>query len=233
MKYTLSIIFCLKFIFILAQVQLNSDSSVAKILSGQHEVSLILDFYRCNKSVSDDSLFTLLKISDKNYHQNEKKLLTDPDFQLRHITFSDQLFRTKCYVHKLIDYSVVQKNDIVLQNSFLAILQMYPNLDLLTNSTFQTTFDLLLIHSVTTLESKFFVNNFKTFSIAFSNNFRDFHNLKNIVDMYLKFKYDKQFFGTDSGKGKLPAGSFGLLPKMTGLEFQAVLKELGIEHPIL
>ena len=212
--------------------QLKAESSLTKFLSGQDDVYLILDFYRYNKSLTDDSLYKLLKISNNNYLRTDKKRTTNPDIQFRQITFSDQLFRTKCYVHKLIDYSIVQKNDVNLQNSFIKILQKHPNLNILKNSTYQTTFDLLLIHSVSTLEKGFFINNFYVYSKGFSDNFKDFENLKQLVDIYLKFRYEKQYFGTEYGKGKTSNGTFGLLPKMTENDFKKVLTDLKVNNAV-
>lgn len=228
MKFLISFIFSLTCIYQPAYSQIKADSSLTKILSGHDDVSLILDFYRNDKSLTDDSLYKLLEISNNNYLRSDKKRTTNSDLPFRQIIFSDQLFRAKCYYHKLIDYSAVQKNDMELQNSFLKLVQKHPDLNILTNSTFQTTFELLLIHSVTTLENGFFVNNFHKFSKAFSNNFRDFENLKPLVDIYLKFKYEKQYFGTEYGKGKLSNGSFGILPKMKEDDFKKVLAELKI-----
>ena len=99
------------------------------------------------------------------------------------------------------------------------------------NQIYQMTFDLLLIHSVTSLHTNFFKNNFHIYSNAFSNDFIEFEGLRSLMDNYLKFKYQKQYFGTDWGKGRLENKSFGLLPKMTKEELHSIFVDLNVKDP--
>jgi hypothetical protein len=51
------------------------------------------------------------------------------------------------------------------------------------------------------------------------------------MDNYLKFKYQKQYFGTDWGKDRLENKSFGLLPKMTKEELHSIFVDLNVKDP--
>jgi hypothetical protein len=212
--------------------QPNFDNTLTKILSGNDDYTLILDLLQQNKSLTDDSLYKLLEVSDDNYLRADKKRKAQPDLQFRQIGFSDQLFRAKCYFLQIFDYSVVQKNDIELQTSFLKLVQQHPDLSLLTNSEYLNTFSMLLIHSVTTLEEGFFVNNFYKFSKSFADNFKEYDDLRLILDLYLNFRYKKQYFDTEYGKSKLCDGAFGLLPKIADTDFKNVLGDLKIKNAI-
>jgi hypothetical protein len=209
-----------------------SNSLLGKLLSGNDSINLVLDIYRSNKTLSNDSLSKLITLSNKNYLQNDFTRKEKPDLELREIIFSDQIHRTKCYDLQSIEYRAVQKNDSILQIAFLKIIEKHPDLNVLTNSTYQMTFDLLLLHSVTTLQTNFFSDNFHKYSNAYSHNFNDFVNLKTLIDIYLNLKYEKQFFQTDYGKGKLPNDTFGLLPKLSDSDFKKVLSDLKLNNAI-
>jgi|WetSurMetagenome_2_1015567.scaffolds.fasta_scaffold490261_1 hypothetical protein len=209
-----------------------TDSLMNKLLSGNDDISIILDLYNNNKNLTEDSLLKLLDFSNQYYLNNDKTRKSDPDLQFRYIYFSDQYYRVKCYSHKLIKYDIVKRNDSVLQTLFLQKTNEYKNLDLLNYPIYQMTFSLLLTHSVSTLQTDFFVNNFYEYSSAFSNNFIDNKDLKGFIDIYLKFKYNKQYFGTEYGKGKLPDGTFGLLPKIADNEFKEILNNLKIKDAV-
>jgi hypothetical protein len=232
--YILLIIGSINLNFCQAQYVIKSsptDSLMKEILSGNDDISIILDLYNNNQSLTEDSLLKLLKISNKYYLNNDKTRKSDPDIQFRYICFSDQYYRIKCYFHRLITYDVVQRNDSILESIFLAKTNEYNNLNLLTNDLYQKTFGLLLTHSVATTTG-FFEHNFYKFSTPFSNNFKEFSNIQTLLDLYLKFKFNKQYFGTEFGKGKLPDGKFGLLPKITEKELKEILNNLKIFNAV-
>ena len=196
-------------------------------MNGNDDLTIIIEMYHNDKSISEDSLYSLLRISDKNYLKNKSVANMDRDIQFRNIVFCDQLFRAKCYFYNLIDYSLVQKNDSILQTRFLAIIKDNKDLKFFDGSFYQQTFDLLLIHSVTTLQTLFFQNNFHIYSAFFSNNYKE-HNLQALLDLYLNLKFNKQYFDTEYGKGRLKDKSFGLLPKITNDELKEVLFDLKV-----
>ncbi|MBU0487890.1 MAG: hypothetical protein KKD31_08070 [Bacteroidetes bacterium] len=121
----------------------------------------------------------------------------------------------------------MKRNDSILQTLFLGVTNKYVNLDLFRNEWYQKTFDLLLTHSVGT-NTGFFENNFFKYSSPFSNDFVELEGLRQLLDLYLNFRFGKQYFGTEFGKGRLNDGTFGMQPQMPEFEFRGVLKDLSI-----
>lgn len=199
-------------------------------LCGNDDLGIITDIYSNDKALTDDSINSLLKISDKNYQKNKNTPDSSIDFQFRHIYLSDQILRIKCYVHQLVDYSVVQKNDSSLQVLFLSVTKNR-KIDL-RNMAYQMAFEMLLLNSTSNLLTGFFENNFCVLASGFSNNFKDYHVLKNLLDSYLKAKFNMQYFNTESGKGRRTNGTFGLLPVITEKEMKEVLANLKIVNAI-
>ncbi|MFO0357760.1 MAG: hypothetical protein ACK50A_12480 [Sphingobacteriaceae bacterium] len=95
------------------------------------------------------------------------------------------------------------------------------------------TFDLLLIHSLAINESCFFEENFFIYSQGYNNDFVQYENLRLLIDIYLKFKYEKQFFDTPYGEGKLTNHKWGKLPKINDENLKSLLKYLRILNPNL
>jgi hypothetical protein len=208
-----------------------ADSLLNLLVKGNDDLTLISDLYSNDKTLTEDSINSLTRISNLNYQKNKSISDTSIDFQFRFIYISDQTSRIKCYRHNLIDYSVVQKNDSTLQVLFLSITKNR-NLSLFDGSYYQKTFQLLLLHSVTTMQTHFFENNFNVLALAFSNNFKDFNTLQCLLDSYLSHKYNKQFFNTGFGKGRLADNSFGLLPTLSDNELKETLTELKIYNAV-
>ncbi len=213
-----------------ANRQLN-DSLINQLKQGSSDLSLILDLFHANKTINEDSLNKLYQFSNRNYIKNTKSENINLDIALRDIYFSDQKFRIKCYYHGPFDYRVVVKNDSLLQIKFCNLITDHSKINMFQNQIYQMTFDLLLIHSVTSLHTNFFKNNFHIYSNAFSNDFIEFEGLRSLMDNYLKFKYQKQYFGTDWGKDRLENKSFGLLPKMTKEELHSIFVDLNVKDP--
>lgn len=195
-----------------------------------NDVEDLISFSRINKNVSKDSLLTLLHIMNTNYLNNKIKSPGDVDILFRYIIFMDQYFRVKCYDYKTIKYDAVQENDSLLQLLFISVLKNYNNLNMFDGSYYQRTFDLLLIHSVSGRQTTFFDNYFKIYSQPFNNDFKKYNTLKSLIDIYLKFKYNSQYFGTEFGQGELPDKKWGLLTKMKEEDFISVLKKLKINN---
>jgi len=210
---------------------LQTDSLMNKLLTGNDDISIILGLYEINQDLTEDSLLILLNISNQNYLNNDNSRKAEPDLKFRYIFFSDQYYRIKCYYHKQIEYDVVIRNDSILQSLFLAVVNEHSNLHIFTNSIFQMTYSLLLIHSVSS-NIGFFENNFHKYASPFSNNFKNNNSLKAYIDLYLKFKYNKQYFGTEYGKGRISDGTFGLLPKISDNEFIELLSYLKVYDAI-
>ena len=72
---------------------------------------------------------------------------------------------------------------------------------------------------------------FCIYSNAFSNNFSEYGDLKGLIDIYLNFKYKKQYFETEWGKGRLEDKSFGMLPKITKNELDNIFADLKVITP--
>jgi hypothetical protein len=198
---------------------------------GNDELDDLLMYYKNNENVSEDTLYQLLHNLNKNYLINNKSI-GDIDITFRYIYFMDQLYRINCYNKRLFNYSYVRKNDSIMQTIFIPILNGVDSLNILINSCYQKTFSLLLIHSVATPNTMFFENYFRIFSKAFNNDFVSYSELPYLIDMYLKFRYNQQYFGTIGGQGVLPDKSWGLLPKMDKAEFEDLLIRLGIYNAI-
>ena len=209
-----------------------ADSLLEQLNSGNDDFTIITELYKDDPNLSEDSINKLFKISNENYFKNNLVRDKELEMQFRSISLSDQLYRIRCYFHRSIEYSVVQKNDSALQVRFLTLVNEHNNLSLTDRSFYQQTFQLLLIHSVATPKTHFFENNFHRYSSGLFNDFKKFTDLQIMLDMYLKFKYNKQFFNTEAGKGILPDHSFGLLPKITDTDFKKVLSELKVENAI-
>ena len=210
--------------------QLN-DSLLTQLRKGSSDLSIILDLHKHNKTLSEDSLNKLFLISNQNYRDKIKAENIMLDIKLREIYLSDQIYRNKCYFHQTIKYNVVQSNDSLLQIKFIDLIPDHRKINMFQNEIYQMTFDMLLIHSVATLNTNFFKNNFHIYSNAFSNNFSEFGDLKGLIDIYLKFKYNKQYFDTEWGKGRLDNKSFGFLPKITKDELDSILADLKVIDP--
>lgn len=213
-----------------ANKQLN-DSLINQLKQGSSDLSVILDLFQANKTIDEDSLNRLYEFSNQNYRKNAKSENINLDIALREIYFSDQKYRIRCYYHGPFDYRVVVKNDSLLQMKFCNLITEHSKINMFQNQIYQMTFDLLLLHSVTSLHTNFFKNNFQIYSKAFSNNFIEYEGLRILIDNYLKFKYKKQYFGTDWGKDRLENKSFGLLPKMTKDELQLIFIDLNVKAP--
>jgi len=207
------------------------DSLMKELQSGNDSISVIIDIYKNNQDLTEDSLLKLLTKSSQNYLINDKTRKSEPDLQLRYFYFSDQYYRIKYYFYKAINIDIVKRNDSLLQALFLATTNVDSSSQLLKNNTYQTTFDLLLIHSIAT-QTGFFENNFHKYAGFFSNDFKDYGNIKSMLDLYLNIKYNKQYFGTVYGQGKLPNNAFGLLPQMTKDELQVVFNNLQISNAL-
>jgi hypothetical protein len=208
-----------------------NDSLLTRLRQGSYDLSIITDLHERNTTLSEDSLKKLVLISNQNYCNKVKAEDIMLDIKLREIYLSDQIYRNKCYYHKTIKYNVVQRNDSSLQIKFSNLIPDHTKINMFQNQIYQMTFDLLLIHSVSTLHTNFFKNNFHKYSNAFSNNFSEFGDLKGLIDIYLKFKYNKQYFETEWGKGRLDNKSFGFLPRMTKEELDSILTDLKIIDP--
>ncbi len=218
---------CLIVCSLWSNCQNAADSLLSRLYAGDDDIQLVLDLYSLNGKLSQDSLDQLILLSNTNFLRHGGNVVTDS--LLRQIYFSDQYYRISCYTHKQLGNEYVLKNDSVLQQCFLRHLKLHPELDLLKNSWYQKTFDLLLIHSVANLSTGFFKENFYKFSGAFSNDFIEFNNLKGLIDIYLKFSIGKQYFETGFGKGQLSDGTFGLLPKISNQELNVILQELNVK----
>jgi len=203
------------------------DSLLMQIKNGSDDLTIVTAIFGHDKNLTEDSLNSLFDITTDNYFKNTKSKNKELDIWFRQICFSDQLFRIKCYYHNSIAYSEVQKNDSLLQMQFLTLVENHPELHLFDGSFYQQTFNILLIHSLTTPQTRFFVDNFHKYASAFGNDFND-KNIQDLLDMYLNIYFEKQYFNTESGKGKLPDKPFGLLPRITETELKAVFFELGI-----
>jgi len=203
------------------------DSLLMHIKHGSDDFTIVTALFGYDKNLSEDSLNSLFDITTDNYFKNTKSNNKELDKQFRQICFSDQLFRIKCYYHNSIDYSEVQKNDSLLQIQFLSLMENHPELHLFDGSFYQRTFGMLLTHAVTTPQTRFFVDNFYKYSSAFGNDFND-KNIQNLLDLYLNFFFEKQYFNTEYGKSRLPDNSFGLLPRITEAELKEVFFELKI-----
>ena len=205
------------------------DSLMKQLHTGNDSISLIIDIYKHNRDLTEDSLLKLLSISNQNYLSNDNTRKTDPDLQLRYIFFSDQYYRIKCYAFNEINYDIVKRNDSILQALFLTKINIDSLSQLMRNNTFQMTFDLLLIHSVKT-QTGFFENNFNKYTGYFSNNFKEYGNIRTVLDLYLNIKFNKQYFGTAYGQGRLSNDTFGLLPQITKDELRVILTNLKIDN---
>lgn len=203
------------------------DSLLGQLKNGNEDLTIVTEIYRYDKNLTEDSLNTLFNITNDNYFKNTKSNNKELDLKFRQICFSDQLFRTRCYYHKTIDYSVVRKNDSLLQVQFIDIQKNHPELNLFDGSFYQPTFDILLIHSVATPKTRFFEDNFSKYTSYFGNDFKEIQ-IQLLMDLYLKFKFNKQYFNTDYGKGVLPDKSFGFLQKISDNELKYMFSELKI-----
>lgn len=166
---------------------------------GNYDIDDILSYVRKNNRFDTNMIYKFLVEMESNYEKLPRVMkIFDPI--LRNIYFQDQLFRIYCYNHKSIAYKTVTENDIVLQKIFECILSSQVKYELFKDEYFQKTFCLLLTHAVSTPQSTFFEDNFRLYSLAFANDFRDQH-LKEFVDLYLKFQMNKQYFNTSCGEG--------------------------------
>ncbi len=208
-----------------------NDSLLTLLGQGSYDLSIITDLHEHNITLSEDSLNKLFLISNQNYCDKIKAEDIKLDIKLREIYLSDQIYRNKCYYHQTIKYNIVQSNDSLLQIKFSNLIPDHSKIKMFQNQIYQMTFDLLLIHSVSTLHTNFFENNFHKYSNAFSNNFSEFGDLKGLIDIYLKFKYNKQYFETEWGKGRLDNKSFGFLPRITKDKLDSILADLKVIDP--
>ena len=208
-----------------------NDSLLTQLRQGSSYLSLIIDLHAHNKTLSEDSLNKLFLISNQNYCDKIKAVNIKLDLKLREIYLSDQIYRNKCYYHQTIKYNVVQSNDSLLQIKFSNLISDHSKINMFQNQIYQMTFDMLLIHSVSSLHTNFFKNSFHIYSNAFSNNFSEYDDLKGLIDIYLNFKYKKQYFETEWGKGRLEDKSFGMLSKITKNELDNIFVDLKVIDP--
>ena len=222
-------------LFINAQDTLDTyrkfnDSLLTQLRQGSSDLSIIIDLHLHNKTLSEDSLNKLFLISNQNYCDNIKVKNIKLDIKLREIYLSDQIYRNKCYYQQTIKYNVVQSNDSLLQIKFSNLIPDHTKINMFQNQIYQMTFYMLLIHSVSS-HTNFFKNSFHVYSNAFSNDFSGFGDLKGLIDIYLNFKYKKQYFETEWGKGRLEDKSFGMLPKITKNELDNIFADLKVIAP--
>jgi len=199
---------------------------------GNDNIDDINLFYQKHE-LSHDSIYKLLNISNQNYLKYNPYSFGNFDILFRFISLSDQIYRTDCYFKKKIPYSEVQKNDSILQLLFIPIINNYKEFSYFDGSFFSKTFTLLLIHSTASWNTRFFENYFKIYAKGHNNNFVEFPNLKNIFDLYLKIRYNKQYFNTPFGQGLKSNGKWGLLDEINHSDLVKIFNELGIEKPIL
>ena len=220
-------------IYILKNISQSSMYLSLSHKNGNDDLEDLTTYYRHNDNLTHDSIFKMLHFSNINFLNNNTKFVNgDVDLIFRYITISDQLYRIDCYNRNVIKYNVVTSNDSVLQSIFSTIILNIDGLSVLKNPTYQKTFYLLLLHSVSAPNNcYFFEKHFKLFSEAFFNNYIEFSSIKGLIDNYLKFKYNKQFFDTDWGMGRRLDDSWGLLDKVSETELLQVFKKLDISNP--
>ncbi len=208
----------------------KTDSLLNLIKQGSDNVEIIVELYRINKNLSTDSIKSIMEISNENCKKNFKKekINFKVECELRDIFLSDQIYRINCNFHKSKTIREVKMNDSLLQLKFSALYNDSISIELLSSKTFST----LLLHSTSTINSVFFERYFQKYSSLLNNDF-SYNNLRGLMDAYIKFKYNKQYFETGYGNGLLPDNSYGLLERMSEPEFKTVLEGLNIKNPKL
>jgi hypothetical protein len=202
------------------------------IKNGSDDIEDLITYYRFNSNCTHDSVFKLLHLSNLNYLNNVKYVNGDFDLIFRYLTISDQLYRIDYSNRKTIKYNIVSRNDSVLQSIFSSIILNTKGISILKNSTCQKTFDLLLLHSVyNPNDYSFFEKHFSLFSTAYFNNFIEFNSISSLMDNYLRYKYNKQFFNSEYGMDRMPDGNRKLLEKINESEIIEIFNKLGIKNP--
>jgi len=199
--------------------------------SQNDDIDDLISYYEYNPNLTKDSLENILVIMNKNYLDNNKDI-PGGIVNFRFIYFYDQYYRIKTYIHKEMTLDSLKQKDIHLQNWFIALTYNYNFDNYLYYDSFYKTFQVLLTHSITTLETNFFTNNFYKISSFLGDDFKNLNALKILMDMYLNFKYNKQYFYTQSGKTYVD-NTFIYLPKMRYNKFMRILKKQNIYRPQL
>lgn len=209
---------------------IKTDSLLTTLKQGSDNVEIIVELYRINEKLSTDSINRLMEVSNENCkkHFRNEKINFKVECELRDIFLSDQIYRIKCNFHKTKSIREVKMNDSLLQLKFSALYNDSISSELLSSKTFNT----LLLHSTSTIETVFFDKYFQKYSSIFNNDF-NYNNLRGLMDAYLKYKYNKQYFETGYGYGLLPDKSYGLLERMSESEFKTILESLNIKNPKL
>ena len=208
---------------------LNSNYIFAlSIKNGNDNVQDLLELVNKVACFEENELRTYFCLLNYNYVRNHKLINSRTDLLLRYIYFQDQLYRIGCYKYKLYNYEFVKENDRLMQDLFEKKALTESKYYMFSDTYYQMTFDLLLIHSVTDDISCFFENNFKVYSEGFANNFETIDSLKLLIDLYLKFKYNKQFFNTVYGEGKVSGSFWGKLPKLNAEELKLIIQYLNL-----
>lgn len=204
--------------------------------NGNDDIEDLITYSQYNKEVKEDSLLNLLHILNTNYLKNNHKSRGDIDILFRYINFMDQYYRILCYSHKKIKYNIVQSNDSTLQLLFSNAIENIDNLNIFDGTFYQPTFAMLLVHSTATPQTDFFEKYFSVYAQFFSNNFKPsdsgYNGLQTLLDMYLKNRYEKQYFNTNAGQGLLPNNTWGQLPQIDENELKKIFGKLNIKNPI-
>lgn len=205
----------------------SSDIFKSQIIEGDFDLDLVINAYSNDTTFILDSVKKYLEISDRNYIQ-KKTHRRNIDLQFRYIYVSDQISRIQCYDRGRINYSDVKSNDSILQKLFIETIALEKP-DFFKNQIYQETFGLLLIHSVVTPKTNFFMKNFHVYTEEFNNDFKNNRMIQQMLDFYLKFEFNKQYFGTEYGFSSLKHRS-KLLPKIPKKKLRKILKNLNIEN---
>lgn len=202
------------------------------IKNGNDNLEDLTSYYRYNSNFTHDSIFKLLHYANLNYLNNTKYINGDLDIIFRYLTISDQLYRIDYSKRKTIKFTDVSKNDSILQTIFSSIILNTKGISIVKNPTCQTTFDLLLLHSVyNPNDYSFFEKHFYMFSNAYFNNFIEFSSLSSLLDNYLRYKHNKQFFNSEYGMDRMPDGNRKLLEKISEESLLEIFDKLGIKNP--
>ena len=213
----------------LSTIQYNSFSNSIKY--GNDDLDVYFKFLRTYSKISKDSVESIFSLLNQNYALNKPN---NPNFNLdlyfKTITFYDQVPRILSRRSDKINYYTVNETDLYTQELFKFIVNNYSIFKTKYQSVYDKEIQLVLIHaSVTNLT--FVETYFKKYFETFNYDFNIIDTPKFIIDNYLKFKYNKQFFGMVKGadsKGKIIE-----LPKLSNNEFQKImLINFKIENPV-
>ena len=203
----------------MGKIQYNSFFNTLKY--GNDSLDILFLFLADCNSISKDSIEHIFNNLNQNYalnkHYNNNFNL---DIYFRTIYFYDQVPRILSRKKNKVLYFNENETDLYVQSVFKFIVSNYKIFDTKYQAIYDKEIQLLLIHASVTNPS-FVEFYFKDYFKTFGYDFNIIDSPKFIMDNYLKFRYNKQYFGMAKGMDK--NGKINLLPKISEKEFQEIL----------